>query len=468
MTLHHTEFDTIVIGGGQAGPSLAAKLDGRGERVAVFQDGPFGGTCLNDGCRPTKALRASAHAAHVARTAAAHGVHVGEVTVDVSKAIARKDELIDGWRDSGGGYFEDHETISYVTARARIAGREGDLFRVEFGGDGAHELTVVTAPRIVLNPGARSVPPPIDGLDEVDFLDHHTILDLTDLPARLAVIGGSYIGLELGQIWARFGSHVTVLQAGEHIMPREDPDIADVAATFLRDEGLDIRTGVNITRADRRGEGAVLTLADGSTVEADRVLVAAGRIPNSDDLGLDTVGVDTDGRGYITTDEHFQTSVLGIYALGDVNGRGAFTHTSYQDHEILAEHLGGEERSVAGRIPTYAMFTDPPLGRVGMTLAQAREEGINVAVANYDMAGVARAALDGVTAGTIRLVVDADRDRLVGAAVLGHHGDEVIHALSMLMHLDGPASALHTWLTIHPTVAELLPTVYGALEPDES
>ncbi len=471
MSLHHTEFDTIVIGGGQAGPPLAAKLDGRGERVAVFQEGPFGGTCLNDGCRPTKALRASALAAHTARTAAHHGVHVGEIVVNVEEAIDRKDALIDGWRESSGSYFEDHESISYVTTRARLAGNDGDRYRVEFGGEGGQELTVVTAERIVLNPGARSVPPPIDGLDDIDYLDHHAMLDLREAPKHLVVIGGSYIGLELGQVWARFGSRVTILQSGDHVMPREDPDIADAAADFLREEGLDIRTGVTITRVERdgrgSGDGAVLTLADGGTVKADRVLVAAGRAPNSDDLGLDTVGVDTDEHGYIVTDDHFLTSAPGIYALGDVNGRGAFTHTSYQDHEILAEHLAGEDRSVAGRIATYAVFTDPPLGRVGMTLAQARKDGINVAVADYAMEDVARAAIDGVTAGKIRLVVDADRDRLVGATILGHHGDEVIHALSMMMHLDGPASALHSWLTVHPTVAELLPTVYGGLTPDD-
>lgn len=240
--------------------------------------------------------------------------------------------------------------------------------------------------------------------------------------------------------------------------------MADAVAEFLRDEGIAVRTGAKVEGAKRDGDGVVLTLEGGETVSGDRVLVAAGRVPNSDDLGLDTVDVKTDEGGYIVTDEHFLTSAPGIYALGDVNGRGAFTHTSYQDHEILAEHLAGEDRSVAGRIPTYAVFTDPPLGRVGMTLVQARETGIAVSVADYEMADIARAALDGVTAGKVRLIVDADRDRLIGAAVLGHHGDEVIHALSMLMHLDGPASALHTWLTVHPTVAELLPTIYGELK----
>ncbi|WP_291379562.1 FAD-dependent oxidoreductase [Demequina sp.] len=459
MTLHHTQFDTIVIGGGQAGPSLASKLDASGERVAVFQEGPFGGTCLNDGCRPTKALRASAHAAHAARTGAPYGVHVEGVTVNVAEAIDRKDALIGAWRDGATDYYENHETISYVTARARLDGKDGDNYRVTFGD------TTVTAPRIVLNPGARSVPPPIDGLDTVDYLDHHTLLDLKEAPGHLIVIGGSYIGLELGQVWARFGSRVTILEHGDRVIAREDNDVSDAVAQMLRDEGLDVRTGVQIESVEADGDGVVVVLASGERLAGDRVLVAAGRIPNSEDLGLDTVGVATDKRGYITTDEHFLTSAPGIYALGDVNGRGAFTHTSYQDHEILADHLAGGDRSVEGRIPTYALFTDPPLGRVGMTQTQAREAGLNISVANYEMASVTRAALDGVSPGVIRLVVDDDADRLVGAAVFGLHGDEVIHALSILMHVDAPASALGTWLAIHPTVAEFLPTIYGGLEP---
>jgi pyruvate/2-oxoglutarate dehydrogenase complex dihydrolipoamide dehydrogenase (E3) component len=459
MALHHTQFDTIVIGGGQAGPSLASKLDARGEKVAVFQEGPFGGTCLNDGCRPTKALRASAHAAHAARTASAYGVHVEGVTVNVAEAVERKDSLIGAWRDGATKYYENHETISYVTARARLTGKDGDNYLVTFGDK------TVSAPRIILNPGARSVPPPIEGLDTVDFLDHHTLLDLNEAPARLVVIGGSYIGLELGQVWSRFGSHMTILEHGEHIIAREDHDISDAIASMLRDEGIDVRTGVTIDRVEADGRGAVVVLGDGERLACDRILVSAGRIPNSDDLGLETVGVATDKRGYITTDEHFLTSARGIYAVGDVNGRGAFTHTSYQDHEILADHLAGGDRSVAGRIPTYALFTDPPLGRVGMTEAQARAAGLTITVANYEMASVTRAVLDGITPGMVRLVVDADADRLVGAAIFGLHGDEVIQALSLLMHVDAPASALATWLPIHPTVAEFLPTIYGGLEP---
>lgn len=458
MALHHTAFDTIVIGGGQAGPFLASKLDGRGEKVAVFQEGPFGGTCLNDGCRPTKALRASAHAAHAARTAAPYGVHVEGVTVNVAEAVERKDAIIGKWRDSSTEYYENHDSISYVTARARLDGKDGDRYRVTFDG------TTVTAPRVILNPGARSVPPPIEGLDSVDYLDHHTLLDLKEAPGHLIVIGGSYIGLELGQMWSRFGSRVTILEKGEHVTPREDPDISDAIADMLRDEDLDVRTGVDIASVEPDGDGVVVVLGSGERLAGDRILVAAGRIPNSDDMGLDTVGVNTDKRGYITTDDHFHTSAPGIYAVGDVNGRGAFTHTSYRDHEILADHLNGGDQTVANRIPTYALFTDPPLGRVGMTETQAREAELNIEVGNYEMSSLTRAVLDGVSPGIMRLVVDVDADRVVGAAFFGLHGDEVIQAVSLLMHVDAPASALATWLPIHPTVAEFLPTIYGGLE----
>lgn len=459
MSLHHTHFDTVVIGGGQAGPSLASKLDARGEKVAVFQEGPFGGTCLNDGCRPTKALRASAHAAHVTRTSAPLGVHVSGFSVDVREAIDRKDALIGHWRARSAAYYNDHPTISYVTARARLAGREGDAFTVRFGDN------TVTADRVVLNTGARSVPPTIPGLDSVEWLDHHSLLDLRELPTHLIVIGGSYIGLELGQIWARFGSRVTILEHGDHVISREDADVSDAIADMLRREGLAVRTGAAVEEVDGDAAGVRVTVEGGERIAGSHLLIAAGRTPNSEDLGLATVGVATDDRGYITTDEHFLTNVPDIYALGDVNGRGAFTHTSYQDHEILADHLAGGPRSVAGRVGTYALFTDPPLGRVGLTEAQARAKGLTLKVVTYPMESVTRAALDGQTDGLVRLVVDADADRLVGAAVFGLHGDEVIQALSLLMHVDAPASALETWLPIHPTVAEFLPTIYGGLEP---
>jgi pyruvate/2-oxoglutarate dehydrogenase complex dihydrolipoamide dehydrogenase (E3) component len=460
-------LDTIIIGAGQAGPGLASTLDGRGERVALVQEGPFGGTCLNDGCRPTKALRASARAAHVARTSVRLGVHVDDVRVDLAAAVARKDDLISGWRNSYTDHFTHHDTIAYLVGRARLVGT---------GPDGLHRVRVadrtIAAPRVVLNTGARSVPPSIAGLDGIDWYDHHRILDLTTVPDHLVVIGGSYIGLELGQIYARFGAKVTVLEHADRIIGREDPEISRAIGELLADEGITIRTSVTVTAVDREGTGAAISLDDDERLVASHVLIAAGRVPNSDDLGLETVGVTTDARGYIVTDDHFATDVDGIYALGDVNGRGAFTHTSYQDYEILADHLAGGERSVAHRTTTYALFTDPPLGRVGLTEEQVREAGIDYSVASYPMARLTRAALDGETAGLIKLLVDNSTGEFVGAAALGLHGDEIVQTVSALMHAGVPASIFDTWLPIHPTVAEFFPTIVAQLgpptEPDDA
>lgn len=477
MTLHHQTFDTVIIGAGQAGPGLASALDARGEKVALFEQRAFGGTCLNDGCRPTKAMRASARVAHLARTAAKHGVHTGEVTVDLAQGVARKDELIDAWREGGSEYYESHETISYVNATVRIVGKDGELFVLELAGgvelDGsASELDSslpprVTAKRVIVNTGARSVPPPVPGLDGIPWLDHHRILELTDVPRHLVVLGGSYIGLEFGQMFARFGTKVTILEVGDRIIGREDQDISEAVAAMLRREGIDVREGVSVARIDVTEGGAQLHLNGGDNLDASHVLVAAGRVPNSDDIGLDTVGVETDDRGYISTDEHFATNVEGVYAVGDVNGRGAFTHTSYQDGEILADHLSGGDWSVAGRIPTYGLFVDPPLGRVGMTLTQAQDAGLDVEVAITPGSGVTKAALDGETEGLWKLVVDKAKDRVVGASFFGLYGDEAVQAVSLLMHVDAPASALATFLPIHPTSAEFLPTFYAGLKKPE-
>lgn len=452
----------MIIGAGQAGPGLASALDGRGEKVALFEQRAFGGTCLNDGCRPTKAMRASARVAHLARTSAKHGVHTGEVTVNLAEVVARKDELIDAWRDGGSDYYDNHETISYVLSTARLAGRDGDLFRIE------HDDGSVTAKRVIVNSGARSVAPPVPGLDGIDWLDHHRILELTTIPEHLVVLGGSYIGLEFGQMFARFGSKVTIVERAGHIIGREDADISEEVAAMLRREGLDVREAVTVDSIEETENGARIHLAGGDNLDASHVLVAAGRVPNSDDLGLETVGVDTDDRGYIATDEHFATSVDGVYAVGDVNGRGAFTHTSYQDGTILADHLAGGDLSVAGRIPTYGLFTDPPLGRVGMTLTQAQDAGLDVEVAITPGDGVTKAALDGETEGLWKLVVERGADRVVGASFFGLYGDEAVQAVSVLMHVDAPASALATWLPIHPTSTEFLPTFYGGLKKPDS
>lgn len=452
-----TTYDTIVIGAGQAGPGVAGVLAGQGERVAVIEQDRFGGTCLNSGCRPTKALRGTARAAHVARSSSHLGVHVDGVRVDLAEAVGRKDELIDGWRSSAVEWIEGAEGIDYLHGRARLTGTAEGVHRVEVDG---RELT---ARRVVLNTGARSAPPPIDGLDDVPWMDHHGILDVTDLPSHLIVLGGSYIGLELGQVFARFGSQVTVVERGDRVIAHEEPEVSEAVTSFLVDEGLTVLTGVEVTHVGGSAGDLTVSLEGREDLQASHVLVAAGRVPNSDELGLQSVGVQTDDRGYAVTDEVFATTTPGIYALGDVNGRGAFTHTSYQDGEILGDHLTGGDRTVAGRTTTYALFTDPPLGRVGLTEAQARGQGLSYQVSTYPMASVTRAVLDGETDGVVKLVVDPEADRILGASCLGTSGDELVQIFSMMMHADVPASAIGTWLPIHPTVAEFLPTFYGAL-----
>lgn len=460
-----TSYDTIVIGAGQAGPGLAATLAGRGERVAIIEKSQLGGTCLNSGCRPTKAIRASARAAHVARTSERLGVHCGEVTVDLAAVIERKDNLINGWRAGSDNWLENDETITLYRGAAMLAGTVDGQHQVTVSGgpDGDHHLS---AARVIINTGGRSVPPPIAGLDEVPWLDHYGILDQKVLPENLVVLGGSYIGLEFAQIFRRFGSKVTVVERGERIVAREDAEISNAIASFLRDEGMTIYEGTETTSLAKSAEGVLVSLGNGETLEASHVLIAAGRIPNSDRLGLDTVGVEVDQRGYIVTDEVFQTTTPGIYAVGDVNGRGAFTHTSYQDFEILADHLAGGPRTVGGRGTTYALFTDPPLGRVGMTLTDARRSGRTISTVSFPMARVTKAALDGETDGLINIVTDTSTGEILGAACLGLHGEEIIQCISLLMHVGAPIDVFKTWLPVHPTVAEYFPTIAGALKPE--
>ncbi len=399
----------------------------------------------------------------MARSSADLGVHVDGVRVDLAEAIGRKDSLIDDWRAGGVDWVEGAEGIDYLRGRARL---------VETSSDGTHRLDVdgreLTAHRVVLNTGARSVPPPIEGLDDVAWMDHHGILDVTELPSHLVVLGGSYIGLELGQVFSRFGAKVTVVERGERVISREDAEVSEAVTSFLEDEGITVLTGLEVSRVARGGAGVLVSLADGRELDASHVLVAAGRVPNSEDLGLDAVGVSTDDRGYVETDEVFATDVPGIYALGDVNGRGAFTHTSYQDGEILGDHLTGGSRTVDGRVMTYALFTDPPLGRVGASEEQLRRAGTPYRVSTTPMSGVTRAVLDGETDGLVKLLVGED-DQVLGAACLGIGGDELVQIFGLMMHARVPVTDIATWLPIHPTVTEFLPTFVASLaEPDPS
>jgi pyruvate/2-oxoglutarate dehydrogenase complex dihydrolipoamide dehydrogenase (E3) component len=456
-TQQSERFDAIVIGAGQAAPGLARYLTARGERVAVVEQDKVGGTCLNRGCRPTKAMRASARVAHVARTAREHGVSTGHVDVDFAAVVARKDRLIDGWVDSSTKSLEDTDGLSLVHGQARFTGTE----------DGAHVVSVadrsLAAPKVFLNVGTRATEPPIPGLADVPWLDNDRILHLDTLPEHLVVIGGSYIALEFGQMFRRFGSAVTILEREPHIAGREDDDIAAEITRFLEAEGVTVHTAIAVERVEASDGGVRVHTDAAGAIDGSHLLLAVGRTPNTDLLDLGAVGLETDGRGLIATDGTFRTAVDGIWALGDINGRGAFTHTSYQDYEILVDSLAGGSRTADGRIPTYAMFTDPPLGRVGMSEREARQSGRRVLMATFPMSEHTRAVLEGETAGLIKLLVDADSDRFLGAATLGIAGDEIIQVVSAVMHADAPCRVLAEMLPIHPTVAEFFPTILGRL-----
>lgn len=458
-------FDTIVIGAGQAGPALAATLAGRGDRVAIIERNHLGGTCVNTGCRPTKAIRASARAAHVARTGAALGVHCSDVRVDFAEVIARKDTMLAGWRNGSNTWLENDPAITLYRGSARVDGSiDGEHIVAIDGGD--QDGSRLRARRMIINVGGRSVPPPIPGLDVTPWLDHVSILDLKELPSHLVVLGGSYIGLEFAQIFRRFGAAVTIVERTPRIVAREDVEISAAIAEFLRKEEIVIHEGTETASVAKSEKGAVVTLGDGRTIEASHVLVAAGRVPNTDGLGLETVGVQMDGRGFIATNDVYETTTAGIYAVGDVNGRGAFTHTSYQDYEILADHLAGGARTVAGRGTTYALFTDPPLGRVGLTIDEARKTGRNISTVRFPMSRVTKAVLDGETDGLVHIVTDTATGEILGAACLGLHGEEIVQSISLLMHVGAPVSTFATWLPIHPTVTEYFPTIVGGLQPE--
>jgi len=441
-------FDAIVIGAGQAGPGVAADLAGRHPRVALIELDQVGGTCLNHGCRPTKALRASAEAAHRARRAADYGVHTGEVTVDFGAVMQRMHTMIDNWVAGLRDWLVGLDNLELITGRAELISSP----------DGNHRVTVgdrsLEAPEIYLDLGARAVAPPVPGLARLSYLTEVELLQLTELPDSLIIIGGSYIGCEFGQMFARFGSQVTIIGA---IAPREDPDVSEAVATLLRDEGVRIvqARAIGVEAADDRVQ---ISCDDGTQVTGSRLLVAAGRRPNTDLIGPDH-GLELDDHGFVRIDSRFATSVSGIWALGDVNGHGAFTHTAYQDSQILLD----PERTVEGRITAYAMFTDPPLGRVGMTEAQARRSGRRVLKAELPMSRVSRAVLDSETTGLMRVLVDADTDEILGATFFGLNGDDLVQQLGLAMQAKIDYKTVRDALPIHPTVAEFIPTLMSSL-----
>lgn len=460
------EFDLIVIGAGQAGPALAARLVAAGRKVALIEARELGGTCVNRGCTPTKTLRKSARVAHLARRAAEFGVIVGEVTVDFAAAMTRMQQRVDQSRAGLESWLRGLDGLTLVRAHARLAGRSGKGFAVTAAG------RRMSAPQVVLNTGTRPFVPPIPGLGGLPCLDNESLLALRERPAHLLVIGGSYIGLEMAQIFRRLGSGVSLIEAGPRLAAREDADVSEALAGILRDEGVALHLGSAIEAAGPDPQGLVLTLADGGTVRGSHVLAATGRTPNTDDLGLETVGLATDPRGHLATDGRLETGVPGIWALGDINGRGAFTHTSYHDSDVLAENLlagpATAPRSADARTGTYAMFTDPPLGHVGLHEADARAlvaHGRRISQAVVRMQDVSRAKEEGETDGLLKLLIDEDSGRLLGASMLGIHADEVVQVVGQVMAAAGTWRTVREALPIHPTVAEFLPTLIDRRQP---
>ncbi len=454
------QFDAIVIGAGQAGPALAVRCGKQGLKTAIIERHRFGGTCVNNGCVPTKTMVASARAAHVARTAGDFGVLIDTpVRVDMARVKARKDQIVQQSRDGVRSWLDGARNVTVLEGQAQFSAPH----RVRVG---ERELE---APRIFINVGGRAALPDLAGINDVPFLNNERIMHLDQLPEHLIIVGGSYIGLEFAQMVRRFGSRVTVVETGPRLIAREDEDVSLAIQGMLAAEGIDFRLNAACIALQRHADKVAVSLTCGDglpLVEGSHILLATGRVPNTHDLGLHAAGIETDTNGYIVVDDRLSTGVQGVYALGDCNGRGAFTHTSWNDYEIVAANLfDGAARKVSDRIPAYALFVDPPLGRVGMTDAQIRASGRPALVAKIMMTRVGRAREMGETTGFMKIAVAADTREILGAAILGVHGDEVIHAILEVMTARQPYTVINQGVHIHPTVSELLPTLLEGLAP---
>lgn len=452
-------FDAIIVGAGQAGPFLAARLPDAGQKVALIERHLVGGTCVNYGCIPTKTLVASAHAAHVARRGADYGVGTGEITVDMAKVKARKDRVSGDDRHSVESWLASMQGLTFIRGHARF--------------EGSHEIRVderlLAADKIYLNVGERAAVPDMPGLSDIDYLTNVGILELDAVPEHLVIVGGSYIGLEFAQMYRRFGAHVTVIEKAPRLIPREDEDVSAAIREILEGEGVYVIVDADDVRFTKRDNGFEVTPRDGAPpIAGTHLLMAVGRRPNTDDLGLENAGVETDSRGYVVVDDELHTSVEHIWAMGDCNGRGGFTHTAYNDFEIVAANNGvfdGVPRRVSDRVPSYALYIDPPLGRAGMTADEVRRSGRKALVGKRPMTRVGRAVEKGETQGFMKVVVDAETEQILGAAILGVGGDEVIHSIIDIMTAKKPYTAISRTMHIHPTVSELVPTVLQEMHP---
>jgi pyruvate/2-oxoglutarate dehydrogenase complex dihydrolipoamide dehydrogenase (E3) component len=454
------QFDAIVIGAGQAGPPLAGRLTAAGMSVAIVERKLFGGTCVNTGCMPTKTLVASAYAAHLARRAADYGVVLdAPPRIDMVRVKARADTVSANARAGVEKWLRGMNGCTVLQGQARFTAPD----TIAVGDD------MLTAPRIFINVGGRAIVPDWPGLDRVGYLTNTSMLQLDRVPQHLVVIGGSYIGLEFAQMYRRFGAQVTVVEMKDRLVAREDEDVSEAIAGILEAEGIAVRTGAECIRVAPHPDGVAVGVncASGDPeIIGTHLLLAVGRRPNTGDLGLEAAGIATDDRGYIRVDDGLSTNVSGVWALGDCNGRGAFTHTAYNDFEIIAANLlDGEQRKVSDRVPAYALYVDPPLGRVGMTETEARATGRALLIGKRPMTRVGRAVEKDETQGFMKVVVDAQTQKILGAAILGTGGDEAIHGIIDIMNAGAPYPTLQRAVPIHPTVSELIPTVLGEMQP---
>ncbi|MGE0040820.1 MAG: FAD-containing oxidoreductase [Vicinamibacterales bacterium] len=453
-------YDAIVIGTGQAGPSLAARLANAGRRVAVIERGRFGGTCVNTGCIPTKTLVASARAIHMARRGDEFGFTTGgDVRVDMARVKARKDAVVRQSNEGVEKWMKTTPNLTVYEGHGRFTGPR----TVEVGGE------VLEAGEIFINVGARPVVPDMPGVGDVPFLTNAGMLDLDEVPGHLVVIGGSYIGLEFAQMFRRFGSQVTVVEQGARLIAREDEDVSTALRQILEGEGIAFRMNATCIALSRTPGGIAVgvdcTLGT-PLIAGTHVLLAVGRRPNTDDLGLEAAGVATDARGRITVDDQCRTNVPGVWAIGECNGRGAFTHTAYNDFEIVAANLlDNDPRRLSDRIPCYALYTDPPVGRVGLTTREARASGRRILVGHRPMSRIGRAREMSETQGFMRALVDADSQEILGAVIVGVGGDEIVHALLDVMYAKAPYTTISRAVHIHPTISELIPTMLQDLTP---
>lgn len=458
----YEQYDAIIIGAGQSGSPMAGYLAGKGMHTALIEENQVGGTCVNTGCTPTKTLIASAKSAFEARRAAEYGVHLSEVSVNIQEAIARKDKIVASSRDGQYESLSNTEHLDLIEGRARFTDKKTVTVTLNNGGE-----RILQADQIFIDTGARTLIPPIEGLDQVKHYDNQTIMELDAIPPHLLVIGGGYIGLEFGQMFHRFGSKVTIFHSGERILDIEDEDVSEEMGNILRDEGIDIITNCKINRIKREGDEIILSGKGGGLTEdihCSHILLAVGRTPNTEDLGLEQAGVATDDKGHIQVNDKLETSAEGIYALGDVKGGPQFTHVSYNDFVVVKKNLFEEgNESISDRILTYTVFTDPQLGRVGLNEQQAKEQNIDYEIAKLPMEKVARAYETGHTRGFMKALVDKETGAILGASILGMEGGEVASALLFAMMGGLTAQQLRDTTIAHPTLMESLNNLFAQL-----